>query len=105
MDKQIFRLIGKSITLAAMAYRVRSGRNFVRPPAGASYAESFLYMLVRYFPPPVLHKPHTDCPIMQDHLNEPNYRPHPVIVKALDTLFLLHADVRFYSLSTVLSDL
>ncbi|GAA5880503.1 hypothetical protein JCM8547_008346 [Rhodosporidiobolus lusitaniae] len=72
IDKQIFRLIGKSITVAAMAYRVRSGRNFVPPPAGASYAESFLYMM--------------------DHLNEPNYKPHPVIVKALDTLFLLHAD-------------
>ncbi|GAA5885166.1 hypothetical protein JCM6882_007257 [Rhodosporidiobolus microsporus] len=72
MDKQIFRLIGKAITLAAMAYRVRMGRNFVSPPARAGYAESFLYMM--------------------DHLNEPNYRPHPVIAKALDTLFLLHAD-------------
>lgn len=73
MDKQIFRLLGKSITLAAMAYRVRQGRQFVPPPQGMGYAESFLYML--------------------DHLNEPDYKPHPVISKALDTLFLLHADV------------
>ncbi|GAA6041287.1 hypothetical protein JCM8097_001317 [Rhodosporidiobolus ruineniae] len=72
MDKQIFRLIGKSITLAAMAFRMRIGRQFVAPPANAGYAESFLYMM--------------------DHLNEPSYRPHPVIAKALDTLFLLHAD-------------
>ncbi|GAA6047720.1 hypothetical protein JCM3770_001744 [Rhodotorula araucariae] len=72
MDKQIFRLIGKSITLAAMAYRMRQGRQFVAPPADLGYAESFLYMM--------------------DHLNEPNYRPHPTIAKALDTLFLLHAD-------------
>ncbi|GAA5973320.1 hypothetical protein JCM11641_003071 [Rhodosporidiobolus odoratus] len=74
MDKQIFRIIGKSITLAAMAYRVRMGRGFVPPPPGKDYgyAESFLYML--------------------DHLNEPSYRPHPVLAKALDTLFLLHAD-------------
>ncbi|GAA5979762.1 hypothetical protein JCM10908_003034 [Rhodotorula pacifica] len=72
IDKQIFRLIGKAITLAAMSYRVRQGRNFVPPPQGLGYAESFLYMM--------------------DHLNEPNYRPHPVIAKALDTLFLLHAD-------------
>ncbi|BGO88887.1 hypothetical protein NBRC10512_002244 [Rhodotorula toruloides] len=72
MDKQIFRLIGKSITLAAMAYRMRSGRQFVNPPTGMDYAESFLYMM--------------------DHLGEPNYRPHPVVAKALDTLFLLHAD-------------
>ncbi|BGP37428.1 hypothetical protein JCM10449v2_001334 [Rhodotorula kratochvilovae] len=72
MDKQIFRLIGKAITLAAMAYRMRQGRQFVAPPADLGYAESFLYMM--------------------DHLNEPNYRPHPTIAKALDTLFLLHAD-------------
>jgi citrate synthase len=73
MDKQIFRLVGKSITLAAMAYRVRQGRQFVSPPQGMTYSETFLYMM--------------------DHLNEPNYKPHPVIAKALDTLFLLHADV------------
>lgn len=73
MDKQIVRLVGKSITLAAMAYRVRQGRQFVSPPQGMTYSETFLYMM--------------------DHLNEPNYKPHPVIAKALDTLFLLHADV------------
>jgi len=72
MDKQIFRLIGKTMTLASMAYRMRQGRPFVTPPSGMGYAESFLYML--------------------DHLNEPNYRPHPALVKALDVLFLLHAD-------------
>ncbi|BGP53486.1 hypothetical protein JCM8202v2_001045 [Rhodotorula sphaerocarpa] len=72
MDKQIFRLIGKAITIAAMAYRVFRGRNFVSPPQGMGYAESFLYMM--------------------DYLGEPNYKPHPVIAKALDTLFLLHAD-------------
>ena len=73
IDKQIFRLIGKAITLAAMAYRMRQGRPFVAPPANMGYAESFLYML--------------------DHLNEPSgYRPHATISKALDTLFLLHAD-------------
>ncbi|GAA5908866.1 uncharacterized protein JCM6883_004192 [Sporobolomyces salmoneus] len=72
MDKQIFRIIGKVSTLASMAYRIRQGRPFVTPPAGMSYTESFLYML--------------------DHLNEPNYRPHPTLVKALDVLFLLHAD-------------
>lgn len=29
---------------------------------------------------------------MLDHLNEPSYRPHPTLAKALDVLFLLHAD-------------
>ncbi|PLW04989.1 hypothetical protein PCANC_07541 [Puccinia coronata f. sp. avenae] len=73
MDKQIFRLLGKSISLAAMAYRIRMGRAFNRPPVGRSYTETFLYML--------------------DYLNEgENYRPNPVIAKALDVLFILHAD-------------
>lgn len=40
MDRQIFRLIGKATTLAAMAYRIRQGRDFVVPPTGMSYAES-----------------------------------------------------------------
>jgi len=45
MDKQIYRLIGKSVTLAAMSYRVRQGRPFNRPPHSLSYAGTFLYML------------------------------------------------------------
>ncbi|SCZ91885.1 BZ3500_MvSof-1268-A1-R1_Chr5-3g08198 [Microbotryum saponariae] len=72
MDKQIFRLLGKAPTLAAMAYRMRQGRPFNQPPAGLGYTETFLYLL--------------------DHLNEREFRPHPVLAKALDTLFLLHAD-------------
>lgn len=40
MDKQIYRLVGKATTLAAMAYRVRQGREFVTPPVGLSYTES-----------------------------------------------------------------
>ncbi|KAJ3714181.1 peroxysomal citrate synthase [Lentinula raphanica] len=72
MDKQIYRLIGKATTLAAMAYRVRQGRSFVTPPTGLSYTGSFLYQM--------------------DHLGEENYKPNPVLEKALDVLFLLHAD-------------
>ncbi|KAJ7104056.1 peroxysomal citrate synthase [Mycena belliarum] len=72
MDKQIYRLIGKATTLAAMAYRVRQGREFVTPPTGLSYTGSFLYQM--------------------DHLGQENYVPNPVLEKALDVLFLLHAD-------------
>ncbi|RPD60118.1 peroxysomal citrate synthase [Lentinus tigrinus ALCF2SS1-7] len=72
MDRQIYRLIGKATTLAAMAYRVRQGRNFVTPPTGLSYTGSFLYQM--------------------DHLSEENYTPNPVLEKALDVLFLIHAD-------------
>jgi citrate synthase len=63
MDRQIFRLIGKATTLAAcvlpvivplfvtysdynctcrMAYRIRQGRDFVVPPTGMSYTESYV---------------------------------------------------------------
>lgn len=72
MDKQIYRLIGKAITLAAMAYRVRQGRAFVTPPTGLSYTASFLYML--------------------DKTGEERYKPSPVLERALDILFILHAD-------------
>ncbi|KAI0367804.1 peroxysomal citrate synthase [Pilatotrama ljubarskyi] len=72
MDRQIYRLIGKATTLAAMAYRVRQGRNFVTPPTGLSYTGSFLYQM--------------------DHLGEENYTPNPVLERALDVLFLIHAD-------------
>ncbi|KAM0752246.1 hypothetical protein T439DRAFT_324313 [Meredithblackwellia eburnea MCA 4105] len=72
MDKQIYRLIGKSISLAAMAFRIRQGRPFNQPPTGLDYTSTFLYLL--------------------DHLNEKDYKPHPVLAKALDVLFLLHAD-------------
>lgn len=72
MDRQIYRLIGKATALAAMAYRVRQGRDFVTPPVGLSYTGSFLYQM--------------------DHLGEENYTPNPVLEKALDVLFLIHAD-------------
>ncbi|KAK4056342.1 hypothetical protein OIO90_002786 [Microbotryomycetes sp. JL221] len=74
MDKQIFRLIGKAITVAAMAWRTYQGRPFNSPPTGShlDYTSTFLYML--------------------DNLNEKDYRPHPVFVRALDVLFMVHAD-------------
>lgn len=55
-----------------MAYRIRQGRHFNIPKPGLNYIETFLYLL--------------------DHLGEENYRPHPVITKALDVLFILHCD-------------
>ncbi|KAL0065085.1 hypothetical protein AAF712_007921 [Marasmius tenuissimus] len=72
MDKQIYRLIGKATSLAAMAYRVRQGREFVTPPHGLSYTGSFLYQM--------------------DHLGQDDFKPNPILEKALDVLFLLHAD-------------
>ena len=72
LDKQILRIIGKAPTLAAASYRMRQGRPFNRPAQGLSYAGNFLYLL--------------------DHLSGHEYRPHPVLDKALDALFIIHAD-------------
>lgn len=55
-----------------MAYRVRQGRSFVTPPTGLSYTASFLYQM--------------------DFLGQEGYKPSPVLAKALDVLFILHAD-------------
>ncbi|KAF7374819.1 Citrate synthase [Mycena sanguinolenta] len=51
MDKQIYRLIGKATTLAAMAYRVRQGREFVTPPTGLSYTGSLARLWSIRIPP------------------------------------------------------
>ncbi|ORZ33874.1 citrate synthase-like protein [Catenaria anguillulae PL171] len=71
-NKQIFRILGKVTTIAAMTYRHRIGRPYNNPRSDLSYTENFLAML--------------------DTLSEPNYRPNPVLAKALDVLFILHAD-------------
>lgn len=74
-NQQIFRILGKAPTIAACAYRHRIGRPYNYPTEsfrGYSYTENFLYML--------------------DRLSEPDYRPSPAIAKALDVLFIVHAD-------------
>jgi citrate synthase len=70
--KQVVRLIAKLPTIAAMTYRHRLGQPFVAPDRGLSYPGSFLGMLF--------------------HRGEAQYRPNPVIERALDVLFILHAD-------------
>jgi len=71
-NKQIFRLLGKLPTIAACAYRHRIGRPYNNPVNDLSYTENFLYML--------------------DRLSETEYKPHPVLARALDKLFIIHAD-------------
>ncbi|KAG9314980.1 citrate synthase-like protein [Chiua virens] len=101
MDKQIYRLIGKATTLAAMAYRVRQGREFVVPPTGMSYAESgqwadtacrFLFQLD--------HSSHSDAFPTTSTSCGVAYKPHPVLARALDILFILHADHEMNASST-----
>ncbi len=70
--KQINRLISKGPTLAAMAYRASIGMPFVYPDNDLSYSENFLSMMWR--------------------VAEPQYKPDPILAKALDVLLILHAD-------------
>jgi citrate synthase len=69
---QTIRLIAKMPTLAAYAYRHRRGLPYIYPDNDLSYAGNFLNMMFR--------------------MTERKYTPNPVIEKALDTLFILHAD-------------
>jgi citrate synthase len=72
-NKQIHRIMGTMPTIAAFAYRHRVGRPYVDPSSsGLGYTENFLYML--------------------DKLSQRDYKPHPKLAKALDILFILHAD-------------
>lgn len=72
LNKQIVRILGKAPTVAAAAYRHRIGRPFNLPQSQLGYTENFLYMM--------------------DKLADENYRPHPVLSRALDIMFILHAD-------------
>jgi citrate synthase len=67
------RLIAKMPTLAAMAYKYSIGQPFVYPRNYMSYAENFLNMM---FSVP----------------SDLETRPDPILVKAMDQIFILHAD-------------
>jgi citrate synthase len=69
---QTYRLISKMPTLAAFAYRHSLGMPFSYPDNDLSYAGNFLNMLFK--------------------MTELKYQPHPVLERALDILFILHAD-------------
>ena len=66
------RLISKMPTLAAMTYKYTKGQPFMYPRNDLGYAENFLYMMFG-----------TPCE---------EYKVNPVIAKAMDRIFLLHAD-------------
>ena len=68
----IVRLLAKVPTLAAFTYRHVKGMPFVYPDNDLSYCENFLSMVAR--------------------MSEPKYEARPVFAKALEILFILHAD-------------
>ena len=70
--KQIVRLIAKMPTIAAFAYRYSIGMPYSYPDNELSYTGNFLNMMFK--------------------MTESRYEPDPVLEKALDILFVLHAD-------------
>lgn len=71
-DLAAMRLLGKVPTIAAMAYKYHNGYPFMYPKNKFSYVENFLYMM---FATPA-----------------EDYVPNPVLVRALERIFILHAD-------------
>ena len=69
---QIMRLIGKMPTIAAYTYRHSLGYPYVYPDNDLSYTENFMNMLWK--------------------MAEPKYKANPILARALDILFILHAD-------------
>ena len=69
---QVIRLIAKVPTVAAFSYRHNKGLPYVYPDNDLSFTENFLSMMFK--------------------IAEPTYEPDPALVRALEVLFILHAD-------------
>ena len=69
---QIIRLLAKMPTLAAFSFRHNMGQPYVYPDNDLNYAGNFLGMIYK--------------------MTELKYEPDPRIERALDVLFILHAD-------------
>jgi citrate synthase len=69
---QVIRLIAKVPTISAWSYRHNKGMPYVYPDNDLSFAENFLAMMFK--------------------MAEAKYSPDPVLVRALEVLFILHAD-------------
>ena len=70
--RSIIRLMAKLPTVAAMIYRHMKGLPVVYPDNSLNYVENYLSMVAR--------------------MSEPRYEANPVFSRALDVLFILHAD-------------
>jgi citrate synthase len=67
-----FRLIAKLPTMTAMSYKYSAGQPFMYPKNSLSYVENFLYMMFG-----------VPCE---------EYKPNPVLVRAMERVLILHAD-------------
>ncbi len=70
--RNVHRLLGKMPTMAAFAFRHGLGRHYIYPNDELGYAENFLAMLFQ--------------------AQQPKYVADPRLVRALEVLFILHAD-------------
>jgi citrate synthase len=71
-QKQVYRMIAKVATIAAFSYRHRKGLPYAYPDNDLSYTGNFLNMMFK--------------------TTEVKYQPDPVLERALNVLFILHAD-------------
>ena len=71
-NRQCVRLVAKVASIAGYAYRHSIGRNYVYPDNELSFTGNFLNMLFK--------------------MTELKYQVHPILERALDVLFILHAD-------------
>jgi citrate synthase len=71
-QKEIYRLIAKVATIAAFAYRHSVGMPYAYPDNELSFTGNFLNMMFK--------------------TTEVRYQPNPVLERAIDVLFILHAD-------------
>jgi citrate synthase len=69
---QVYRLLAKVPTIAAWSYRHSRGLPYVYPDNDLGFTENFLAMMFK--------------------IGEPRYEADPVIARALEVLFILHAD-------------
>jgi citrate synthase len=72
-NKHIYRVLGCAPAIAAACYRHRIGKPINAPSESLGYVENFLYM-------------------MDADPSDKNFKPHPKIVKAIEILFILHAE-------------
>lgn len=72
-NKHIYRVLGCAPAIAAACYRHRIGRDINKPNEDLGYVENFLYM-------------------MDKNASDKDFKVHPKIVRALEILFILHAE-------------
>lgn len=72
-NKHIYRILGCAPAIAAACYRHKAGLPINQPNENLGYVENFLYM-------------------MDKSITDSEFKPHPKLTRALEILFILHAE-------------